>query len=660
MNYINNITKWALAAIASLAMLVSCDFLDVVPPEQPSLQDATKTKQRALGFLYSCYAGIKADPTWDSYLHEVNAATDETVLPYRWYTDGDQPGKYAFNTASANNQRWIWGTTYRYIGQCLLFLQEIEAIDRNVVDQATIDQWKAEANALIAYYHFMTLRSYGPIPITDEYIAMNAPKEDYNGRSHFDYCVDYIVNKLDEACENLPIERMQSDEWGRMTQLIVKSIKARVLLYAASPLWNGEFPYPQWKNKVETPGYGYELVSSQRDNAKWERALTAAMEAIEMAEQSGYALYDDTEFYTSKGLGDCLPYIPGITDGDYDDAFKKEFQKNVMKMRYAVATRKDDGNNEIIWGNWEVGHGGGGYLARMPLHTVKDNNGNWRNGYSGVAPTLNTVEMFYTINGKQPAEDPQFAPKADWFAKSGYSRTFVNVLNQTKTAEFPNLHINREPRFYAWIAFEGVDFGVKAQAGRPLVLEMRNTELHGYNPTKFNRDYSPTGYLAIKFFNPHLEFSATSIEWGQKNPNVKIRLAELYLNYAEAAAELGRTDEAIAYVNKIRKRAGVPDLTEDDLAIKSIVEWVRNERFIELWGEGHRYWDVRRWAEGPKYFGQGVRRGLNSAIVNPSYEQFYQSVKIDAPYTFVPRMYLNPLFYNEVYKNPQMVQAPEY
>lgn len=93
--------------------------------------------------------------------------------------------------------------------------------------------------------------------------------------------------KLDEAAKDLPASRIGS-EWGRATSTIAKAVKARLLLYAASDLWNGKFPYPDWKNKnFETPGYGKELVSQVYDPDKWERALTACKDALEWAEGEG-------------------------------------------------------------------------------------------------------------------------------------------------------------------------------------------------------------------------------------------------------------------------------------------------------------------------------------------------------------------------------------
>ena len=111
----------SIAVIITALGLTSCDYLDVVPPEQPNIDDAMSSPTRALGFLYSCYGGVSTDLP-SAYLGEINSTTDEYVLPYSWNTDGYW-GAYAFNTASSTNQDWLWGTTYQYIGQCYFLFQ---------------------------------------------------------------------------------------------------------------------------------------------------------------------------------------------------------------------------------------------------------------------------------------------------------------------------------------------------------------------------------------------------------------------------------------------------------------------------------------------------------------------------------------------------------
>jgi hypothetical protein len=122
--------------------------------------------------------------------------------------------------------------------------------------------------------------------------------------------------------------------------------------------------------------------------------------------------------------------------------------------------------------------------------------------------------------------------------------------------------------------------------------------------------------------------------------------------------------EALDNINIIRRRAGVPELDESDCDEKmSILDWVRAERTIELFGEGHRYHDLRRWMLAPEKLATGVRRGLDSfesRTENPSFEQFNTEVVINQPFAWSDRMYILPISMHEVYSDPQLVQAPGY
>lgn len=92
-----------------------------------------------------------------------------------------------------------------------------------------------------------------------------------------------------------------------------------------------------------------------------------------------------------------------------------------------------------------------------------------------------------------------------------------------------------------------------------------------------------------------------------------IRLAELYLNLAECYAELGNTEEALIYLNDVRERAGIKALSQSDITPDMpLIDWIRNERFVELWGEQHRYYDLRRWCLAPEMLKTGTRIGLNA------------------------------------------------
>src|SRR5690606_32063059 len=103
----------------------------------------------------------------------------------------------------------------------------------------------AEVKFLKAFYHFFLMKLYGPIAIVDENLPISAtPEETQVYREPIDVCVDYIVGLLDEAIEDLPpVLNDPGLELGRITKTIALAVKAKVLVWAASPLFNGNPDY---------------------------------------------------------------------------------------------------------------------------------------------------------------------------------------------------------------------------------------------------------------------------------------------------------------------------------------------------------------------------------------------------------------------------------
>lgn len=648
----NIVNRLALAASLTglLGGTVACDYLDIVPPEQVKPEDAMENFQGALGFLYSCYAFSRNDNVGDLpygyYLSEINTTADDVLNPHAWASDGSAAG-ILLGTITAQNVPDYWGHNYNGVGQCLFFLEQLDKcdlIEKGELDEATAREWRAEAKALMAYYHFVILRRFGPIAILEEKLPLDAPQSAFPGRYHFDYCVDWIVNKLDEAAVDLPAKR-EPAYMGRMTSTICKALKAKVLLLAASPLYNGSFPYPEFKNtNWETPGYGQELISHTYDASKWDRAYTAANEAINWAENQGdRALYRGNEYHNANiNLADL--YIPG---GASD-----EFKEAVLRMRYLHYACENEGNREAIM----TTNPGGlttQWYASYPKKIMQLNNGSMLSGYSGNGPTLNAVKCFLTADGYTPETDPNFTPESQWYESAGLP------AEGKGRDRIINLNVGREPRFYAWIGFDGGDYSLKISNGNPVHLNMLNKDLQGYNTA--TRDNTPTGYLCQKFLPPCVGISKENAYTGYVAPSrAVIRLAELYLIRAECEAQLGRTDDAINDINVIRNRAGAEPLTAAMISSSmTIMDWVKNERRIEFFNEGKRYFDVRRWVEGEKYFGLGKRMGLNAlAKENPTFEEFNQPTRLPYTYTWSNKLYLYPIQYSDVYANPQLVQNP--
>src|SRR5690606_20196950 len=132
---------------------------------------------------------------------------------------------------------------------------------------------KAEARFVRAFLYFSLLRTWGPITIlNDELIPGDIQVGDpllELPRNSYDECVEYIVNELDLAAQDLPLHfTSQSDsDYGRTTKIARMALKSRILLYAASPLFNGNTDYSNFKNLD-----GKQLISTNVDPLKWEKA----------------------------------------------------------------------------------------------------------------------------------------------------------------------------------------------------------------------------------------------------------------------------------------------------------------------------------------------------------------------------------------------------
>lgn len=661
MKFIQKTNRFIKASLSvCLLSLSACGYLDVIPPAQPDFDDTMKDEAATLGFLFTSYSYL---PGWNPYIYQqIENSADEMVHPKDWGVDEQQ---MLFGTISSTSDNGKWVDTYNYIGYVHYFLEQIDKLQPVGVTEEDKQQYKAECYFLEAYYHFRVLEVFGPCPLITEKVDQNISKGDIPGRSHFDYCVDYIVGKLDEAAAVLPPKRETAD-LGRADATICKCLKARVLLYAASPLWNGSFYDRNWRNQnYETPGYGMELVSLTYDISKWERALTACQEAMSAAEAAGYELFD-IETANNKAERDKvpLPFIPGREE---DTEENKEFKERVRMFQYLVTAHEGDNNKEIIWGEMISGNeltGVNPNISRLPNKIIKLSNGSWHNngGYSGWAPTLNAVKNFYTENGERPEQDKNFYPESEWYTRFYEGTSSPDLSNDMDGENIKNdiikFNARREARYYAWIAFDGGEYSSVMKNGSPLWLNLKNPNTNGY--TSGLRNAAGTGFLSKKFISPDIIYTPAGSVTGSRIRAPFIRMAELYLNLAECYAALDRTSEALGQLNVIRKRAGVKELTTADLSNMSLTDWIRNERFVELYQEGHRYYDVRRWGIAPDVLKAGVRYGLNGMTVKPTFEEFNTPTLIDQPIKWDDRQYLAPIVDSERYSNPQLVQAPSY
>ncbi len=628
--------------------LAGCsDYLDLVPDNVATIEMAFNTRASAEKYLATCYsyvpehahveqnfALVGGDDIWyyaerDFYMNNQTSlrlakGMQNATDPYCNYWDGSRGG---FNM-------------YESIRDCNIFLDNIKDIPD--LDKDERERWVAEVKTLKAFYHFWLFRMYGPIPVVRENIPVNAETEElFVKREPVDQVVSYIVELLDEVIESqhLPEAIISvSDESGRLTQSAAKAIKAKVLVLAASPLFNGNPEYVNFTDKD-----GVHLFGAGYDPEKWVKAKDACFEAIIAAESAGHSLYSFTKL---------LPI------GDISDTLRHE-----LTLR---ATITDPYNEELIWG---IGPNWTGDLQRwcQPRWTG-DHNARFNDTKKSHAPTLNVVEDFYTNNGLPIKEDK------NWDYANRFNAIHVKDELATDHRYFiqddyttAKMHLYREPRFYASVGFDGGKW-FSLETKNDALIPSLNAKAGQFSGKSGEEIYSITGYFTKKLVNYEniIQQSRTVVE-GYVFPIV--RLSDLYLMYAETLNEVeGQpTNDVYEYVQRVRDKAGLDiggDLLttystysknpQKPLSKEGMREIIHQERLVELAFEGHRFWDLRRWKLAEDYFAKPIR-GWNIYGATP--EDFYQ-VKNIFFRDYLMRDYLWPISQNELIRNSNLVQNP--
>ena len=278
------------------------------------------------------------------------------------------------------------------------------------------------------------------------------------------------------------------------------------------------------------------------------------------------------------------------------------------------------------------------------------NSPNGYNSWSGDTPLQNHVDAYEMSDGSQ----------FDW--------------GNPDHASDP--YINRDPRFDANILYNGkvwrprtggaadLDPDGRIQTGwydqadgsfRP-GIDTREGPIQNWNGTK-------SGYNMAKFLSRDI----VPDQQQAFNPWVHIRYAEILLNYAEAAAELGMDADAAGALNLVRARVGMPDVPPGGDGSRTLLDHIRQERQVELAFEGHRYFDVRRWMTAPDVYAccnEGIRvEGFIDAAGEPfagnTYRFEYNVININDT-AWDDKAYFAPIPRDELNRNPSLTQNPGY
>jgi hypothetical protein len=594
--------------VASMgAALGGCDFLDVVPNEKATIDDAFQNPEAAKDSLYSCYSFL---PQLRAYNNSVSLVTaDELVIPFTQSKVLYFPrGEY---TASSPVFPF-WNNYYKGIRHCYIFLNKVDETPQ--LSQSNIVDFKAQVNFLLGYYYFLLIRMYGPAIIHKKVPNIDESIKDFKSRTPLENSVKFAISKFEEAAKNLPATR-SGHQYGLATSVQAKSLKAKLLLYAASPLFNGggedgQSLYADFKSKK-----GEQLIPTTYEKEKWKKAAAALKEAINAAHAAGHQLY-----HYNTSVNSPLPSDPVEKD-----------------LRFTIC---DPQTKEIIMpGTLPEGQ----FMFQNnaePFYTDRS--------FNGFSPVLEMVEAFYTENGLPIDKDPQFDYNDRYSKANGPNGTTMK------------LHLHRETRFDAWVSYQNSYFEILKGSENEVLCGFRKQDNCGRQNRKSN--YSLTGYLSKKGVHPlsdDTSFSFVNYPWS------KLRLADLYLEYAEALIEYGQDfGTAKTYIDKVRKRAGIPTVDQawapigganDKKTLRSIV---RQERRIEFYLENQRFWDTRRWMTAENVLNHPLH-GLN--INATTYDDFFKVTQVQQKRTFQnPSNYLMPIPINEVNRNPNIVQNPGY
>ena len=540
-----------------MSVLASCsdDILDTKPLNGYSEIDVFADEALLRNFVNGTYRGFRHP------FDDENSLTDG-LTDNAYNQHGSAEGTIKTYTRAEVNPsngegvtRNLWTSAYAYIRRTNLFM---EKTTDSSIEGDVLASMEGEMRFIRAYLYFDLLRWYGSVPLItrtfeldDESLAVS--------RSSAEEIAAFIVEECNTAITQLPSITDGDYELGRASVEAAMALKARTLLYAASPLFN-----------------------ESGDQSKWQSASDANKAVMEL---STVGLIADASEYGAMFTGDNT--------------------SEVIFSRYFTEV------NNQGWG--------------INLWLFPSSAGGWAN----TTPTQDLVDSYELTNGMSPANP-----------ESGY--------------DDQDPYVNRDPRFYETILYNGAPFKSGEYEYFLDKDDPTNSALAGKDSrysTASPHNASRTGYNFRKWVQENEgEYS------GNTGPWIVFRLAEFYLNYAEAQIALGNETEARTAINAIRERVGMPAISDTG---DELVERYRSERRVELVLEDHRFFDIRRWEIGPEIMTKPAT-GVDVYKNGDVYEYIYDMTADDTR-TWDERMYLLPIPIDEIQRSGNSLdQNPGY
>lgn len=627
--------------------------------------------------------------------NELQDVSSKKAIPFNFADDmfyGDENdeykrwknGQYTENGIDGESKT-IWVSAYRGIRQASIFLQNIDINKTFTANE--IARMKGEARFLRAYYYWILLRTYGPVPIVpDEGIDYTKEYDEIaQARNTYDECADFIANELVEAAKVLPLQQGIQDI-ARATRGAALGLRARVLLFAASPLANGKAPAEVALAMVTKEGKP--LLSATYDESKWARAAAAAKDVMDLGQYQLYVAYKKTTGDIAYPATVTPPADNNFSNSNWPAGWKDidPFESYRALFNGTVPAYQ---NPELIFTRGQ--NQGGEGINVMVVHQLPRLEGK---GYNSHGMTQKQVDAYYMNDGTDVSGmNNMYAGRPNYEGRYNTQPRATGLVIPNELVNYPELgalgvgvnkqYAKREPRFYASVSYNGSTWNLlnaetaKDEKPNQQIFYYRG-DPNGYKNTTY---WTRTGIGIKKYVHPD-DMGNTLLngyDAGRMTKKVDpaIRYADILLIYAEALNELNgsynipswdggkthaisrNTGEMKRGIQPVRIRAGLVDYTNEVYADANKLRIkLKRERQIELFAEGQRYFDLRRWTDAPAEESAPVY-GNNAYATKAQADLFHVVVETPSlPSIFTLKMWFWPIHFDELRRNKYLTQNP--